>query len=94
MHYGQHILGGNNVNMPPQQPFQQVYQQPQPIFQQIYPQQQVANKGMKTAAIVLFVQGFCLKLIGFLLLAIFIGIIPLVMGAGCDVMGFVFLCLI
>lgn len=82
------------MNMPPQPPFQQMYQQPQPIFQQIYPQPQAANKGMKTAAIVLFVLGFCLKFIGFLLLAVVIGIIPLVMGAGCDVVAFIFLCLI
>lgn len=61
-----------------------VYQVPQPP----------ANQGCKTAAIMLFVAGFCLKVLGVFTLAIFIGFIPLGLGAICDLIAFIFLCLI
>lgn len=71
---------------------------PYPYYQQVqpYPQQvqRPKNEGMKHAAIILFVCGFCLKFLGFLLLFILIGIFPLFLGAICDVIGFVCLCLI
>jgi hypothetical protein len=88
-------------NMPPQHQQQYYQQQPpqQRYYQQQPPQQPVMpsrpkNESMKTAAIILFVVGFALKFIGFLTLALVIGIIPLLLGAGCDIVAFVCLCLI
>ena len=70
---------------------------PQPRYSQpLYVQQPQPpkNSGMKMAAIILFASGFGLKVIGLLLLVIVIGIVPLLAGAVCDIIGFVCLCLI
>jgi uncharacterized membrane protein len=72
-----------------------MYPQPyrsQPLY--IQQPQPPKNTAMKTAAISLFATGFVLKLIGLLLIVFVIGLVPLILGAVCDVVAFICLCLI
>jgi hypothetical protein len=56
--------------------------------------QRPANKDMKLAAIILFLVGFFLHIIGALTLFILIGIFFVIIGFLCYVAGFICLCFI
>ena len=63
-------------------------------FQQPAPQQRPADQGLKMAAIIFFVIGFFLHVIGALTLFILIGFPILIIAFCCDIIAFVCLCFI
>lgn len=61
-----------------------------------YPPQQSkpVNRNFKAASISLFAAGFGLKFVGFCTLLLGIGFFFLLLGSFCDIIAFVFLCLL